>query len=263
MSKGGFVVETYPVDEEHPISISFKRRPPDEPQPSVEETAFATEIGKALARINALMGGFSKEFPANDRYRDYFQRVLLAARNGVGSDIGDLAQGQAGLSSVKDYFVSSEGPRLRKDYLSRLHDATVRVGLLALVALIVLENISAGQFMVLEVDWRQPAQSLAVATLGICLATWTYRMLTNETLTWDNLRQYGASAYSPNVRYLVLIAMVVVMMILLGTRIVELTVVSFDLSSFTSDPKSAIVIGLFAGLAEKRMTLLVLNTFNE
>jgi len=146
---------------------------------------------------------------------------------------------------------------------SKFQFLTAIFAIAALVALLVLECVGANQLIVLAIDWQKSAQALAVATLGICLSVWLTRMLNNETLTWENLPQYGTTAYSPMIRFLILVALTALLMILLGTGIVEVTIMTFDLNSFTDDPKNAIVIGLFAGLAEKRMTNIILNTFAE
>ena len=260
---GGFKVTHYPENVDNPNGIAFQRLPVGDPQPSKEQTEFASAIDTVMHRINRLMSTTAANFADQDSYRDYYIRVFYAAQNGVAPTNGDLVQGMTALESAKAYFIANEGPHLRKFYLHRLHRITVTFIILAIVSLVILEFVGPGIITIIDNDWLKPLQSLAIAVLGICLGTWLTRMLANETLTWDNLRHYGTNVYSPTIRYIMLIALTILLMILLGTKMVELKVMEFDLSSFISDPKSAVVLGLMAGIAEKRMTNVVLNAFAE
>lgn len=263
MSAGGYDVQPYPVDADDPTDISFRRQPANQDQPSTEQTEFACEAGRVLQRINALMAVTTPNFAEDARYREYFDRLLYAAQNGVQSNSGDLVQGTTALNTVKSYFISREGPRLRAKYLQRLHRATLTFSLLALVALLVLDKQAQGTLKLLGTDWQQPLQALAVAALGMCLATWAYRMFVHETLTWENLRQYGTAAYSPSIRYLMILALILASMLLLGKDVIQLQILSLDLASFETDPVNGVFLGLLAGLAEKRLTGAVMSAFAE
>lgn len=263
MSIGGYEVKPYPEKDAHPLQISFKRQPLNQPQPSVEETKFADKIINTLTRMNALMAGLYADFAKKMEYRDYFQRLLYAAQNGVETGVGELVQGEASVASFRDYFVANEGPKLRAQFLKKLHRATLFFLLLAIICLVLLESVGVGRLMLLGKDWLIALQSLSVATLGLCLANWIYRMLSHEELSWENLRQFSSAVYSPFVRYLLLITLIIIVMILLDKKIIEVTILTYDLQSLVTNPEDAILLGLFAGLAEKRLTSSLLNTFAE
>jgi len=230
---------------------------------NIEETEFANKIIKTLTRINALMAKLYTDFAQKAEYRDYFQRLLYAAQNGVETSVGDLVQGEASVTSFREYFVANEGPKLRALFLKKLHLATLLFLMSALVGLVVLDPLGEGKLMLLGKDWLVPLQSLSVAILGLCLANWIYRMLSHEELNWENLRQLSSAVYPPIVRYLLLITLIITSMILLDKKIIEVTILTYNLQSLVANPEDAILLGLFAGLAEKRLTRSLLSTFAD
>ena len=166
MTDAGFEVLSYPEGDSFPTNIAFKRLPPPKPQPSDEETRFARQIELAVRRLNELMRSSVPNFKMNERYQSYLRIFYYAAQNGVQHGAGNLVQGTAALESAKEYFVSNEGPLLRRAFLRRLHVATAVFFIVAFVLLLVLE-FGTVSVTLLGRDWHANLQALAVAALGI------------------------------------------------------------------------------------------------
>ncbi|WJG10693.1 hypothetical protein [Aliiglaciecola sp. LCG003] len=263
MTIAGYEVKAYPPEGNTQTDISFKRRPPDQPQPNAEESAFADKAISTLSRINTLMSLLHQNYASTNEYRDYYERVLFAAQNGVGQGIGDLGQGEIALNSARQYFAEHQGPFLRKLFLYKLHKATALVLVIALLALGLLEISKITTIAILGLNLLPQLQCFLAAVVGLCLGNWAYRMLTNETLSWDNLERYGSSLYPPIIRYILLMVLIIIVMLLLGKEVIELKILSFNLNNVVFNPTDAILLGVFAGMAEKRLTATVMKAFAE
>lgn len=261
MTQRGFEVKKYPDGEEHPYAIAFHRLNGAEKQPTADEILFTGEIEDALRRVSNLLSEGDPKFLGSDSFKDYYNRLFFAAQNGVEHGSGNLAIGRVSLESTKDYFVQMEGPRLRKRFLRKLHWAAFFYVFGAFCLLFVLEEQT--KIVMIGIDWVPYFQALMVTTITLGFAAWLRRMLDHGANTWDTLKEFGTANYPISVRFTVLIGIAIMFMLLLGTGVVDFEFVSYSLQDYVDDTKIQALIGVSCGMAERRVTAVITNAFND
>jgi len=99
--------------------------------------------------------------------------------------------------------------------------------------------------------------------LGISISMWVSAMIRNQTISWESLAFFDPAQFPPTFRMLLVCGLAFVLCTMLLVKLVTLGVGPQMLNDFPGNPLLSIIIGLVCGLAEDRVSKLVISRFTE
>src|SRR5262249_13786677 len=106
-------------------------------------------------------------------------------------------------------------------------------------------------------------ESSAFILLGIAISMWISAILKNQTIGWDSLGFFDPAQFPPILRLILVCAIAFVLCMMLLIQWITLGVGPATLNNFPGYPLISIIIGLLCGLAEDRISKLVVSRFTE
>ena len=151
-------------------------------------------------------------------------------------------------ANVKTRLASSAVEQIAGEVVTRV-GKKVQIRYLARLLLFVFVGVGAG--LVIQVFFKGYGAVLAASMVGAWISVAAFR---REVVLAD-LAQFMDSKYEPAVRLFFVGLVACAVALFVKTRLLSIVLGDLKLAEFTSDPEVAVVLGLVAGISEKKISV--------
>jgi len=217
-----------------------------EEQRKIHDEVYAARNVLMLLRENGVFGP-SATYSAGGVYKEFIDRVVQAGWAGCVARKADLLLAAAALEQIRGDVVRREGRPLVYRYLALLA-AWVSGGLaVGLIALVFAKYVSPR------------IAPYAFVLIGAMVGTWLSVAARRREVAFESIQDFLRLHYEPFIRVLYVALLAQVVALLVEFKFVNLTIGSADLSTFTTSPGLALVLGLIAGIGERTVSVQVIQ----
>lgn len=178
-------------------------------------------------------------------YSEFISRVTAAARAGCAADVVDPGLAMVALGQIREDILRRFGGRVVYRYLALL------AGWAAAFALV------AGAFAVI-VPLKFPDSGLAPygwVIAGAMVGAWLFAAARRREITFDDIKEFVDFGLEPAIRAFYVMVLAVVVAMMLKFKLIDLGVGEVDFREFTTSTSTALLLGFFAGIAERTLSL--------
>lgn len=201
------------------------------------------ELGKWEPKIDSSKGkpGYESDFS------EFRRRLREATEVGLCAEHALPITGRAALLQIREDIATRIGSKLKWVYLMKLAFAGIFVSIF-------------GIFLVIASIKHCEIQGYGWAILASAFGCLLTVAAKRERVKFENLVEYTDFNHEPKFRMIFVSAFSVAILLLIDAGVLEVTVNDFDFSDFDEEWKVAAMIGLAAGIAERSVSLTVIET---
>jgi hypothetical protein len=264
---GIFLISPFPDNDPNARDFLYEQVPNATEPPLDESLSFRDEIEATNTRIKELLLRSDERYFLRPDYRKYYLGLLGAAKTGLEPPHANLAIGRSSLKGVRDTFLMEWGPKIRSQFIRSLSFVVapaIGVGLVfGTWSHFYVSGLEAFERATDFSSYVKLIESAAFVLVGIAISMWLSAILRNQSITWQSLAFFDPAQFPPVLRLALVCGLAFVLSVMLLVRWITLGVGPETLNDFPGKPLLSIVIGLVCGLAEDRVSKLVISRFTE